>query len=96
MDHARIHLQILTQHDQLTFIIHNDIHPVPEKSENRIKIGLKNVIKRLQILYPEKHSLQFGEANGIFSVTMNIMLDKQKPNPKTEKSKKNPLIPVYA
>jgi LytS/YehU family sensor histidine kinase len=96
MDYARIQLQISTQHDQLVFTIHNDIHKIPERGEKRTKIGLKNVKKRLQILYPEKHSLQFLESDGIFTVTMNIMLDKQKPDPKTEKSKKNPLIPVYA
>ena len=95
MDHARIQLDISTQNNQLAFTIRNDVNPVPERGEARIKIGLKNVKKRLQILYPEKHSLHFQEADGIFSVTMSIMLDKQKPDSKPDKLKTNASIPVY-
>ncbi len=68
------------ENDQLIFIIRNDINPITERAEERIKIGLKNVKKRLQILYPEKHSLQFQELNRIFTVTMKIILDNQKPD----------------
>jgi hypothetical protein len=96
MDYARIHLQISTEYDQLTFIIRNDINPITEKAEERIKIGLKNVKKRLQILYPEKHSLQFQELNRMYSVTMNITLDYPKPDLKSGKLKTNPSIPTYA
>lgn len=79
MDHTRIHLDISTVENQLTFIIRNDINPVVEKKEKRIKIGLKNVKKRLQILYPEKHNLQFPESNGIFTVAMHIVLERKDP-----------------
>ncbi len=95
MDHARIRLQISSNQNQLTFKISNDIHPIPEKGGQRIKIGLKNVKKRLQILYPEKHSLHFTEENGVFSVSMTIMLDRQRPVVKIEKSITNPLKPEY-
>ncbi|HEY4966910.1 MAG TPA: histidine kinase [Puia sp.] len=95
MDHARIHLDISTLNNQLAFIMSNDVNPVPESREERIKIGLKNVKKRLQILYPEKHSLHFLEADGIFSVTMSIMLEKQKPDLKGDKLKMNASTPVY-
>ncbi len=81
MDHARIHLQISTKHNQLEFKISNDMHPVVERENERIKIGLNNVKKRLRILYPEKHNLDFLEAGGIFTVTMTIMLDKLKTIP---------------
>ena len=96
MDHARIHLQISTEQNRLVFKIHNDVNPVPERSGERIKIGLKNVKKRLQILYPDKYSLHFLEVNGIFTVTMMINLDKQKPDLKADKLKTNPSTPVYA
>jgi LytS/YehU family sensor histidine kinase len=95
MDNARIHLQISTLHDRLEFKISNNINPICEIGEERIKIGLKNVKKRLKILYPEKHSLHFLEVNRIFTVTMIIILDKQKPDRKTDKLT-NPSIPIYA
>jgi hypothetical protein len=96
MGHAGIHLQISTVENHLSFRISNNIHPVPDSGDERIKIGLKNVRKRLQILYPEKHNLQFLEVDGIFTVTLAIMLDKQKPDPKTDKLKTNSLITAYA
>ncbi len=96
MDHAKIRLQISTVQNQLTFKISNDIHLIPEKGEKRIKIGLKNVKKRLQILYPEKHSLHFTEANGVFTVTMIIFLDRQRPETINDKSITNLPTPAYA
>ena len=95
MDHARIHLLISTKQDQLKFRISNDIHPVPLKDDERIKIGLKNVKKRLQILYPAKHSLQYFETGGVFTLTMIIMLGKQQPDLKNDKLTTNPLITAY-
>lgn len=96
MDHARIHLQISTKQNQLEFRISNDIHPIPVRDDERIKIGLKNVKKRLQILYPDKHRLQYLEAGGIFTLTMIIMLEKQQTDLKTDILKTNPLITAYA
>jgi len=96
LDHARINLQISTTQNQLAFRISNDINPVPERIDKRIKIGLKNVKKRLQILYPEKHSLQFLESDGIFTAILNIKLDKQKSQVIAEKLKTNSSIPAYA
>lgn len=95
MQHARIHLKISTSWDRMEFIICNDTNPITEKGE-RTKIGLKNVKKRLQILYPEKHNLNFLEVNGVFTVTMIITLDKQKADPKFERKKVNPSIPSHA
>jgi sensor histidine kinase YesM len=96
IDQTRIHLQISTVKDQLEFKISNDIHPTSASSEERIKIGLKNVNKRLQILYADKHRLHFLEDDGIFTVVMIIMLEKQNPDVITDKLKTNLLISSYA
>jgi Histidine kinase len=96
MDHTRIFLQISTDQNHLVFIISNDINPIPERGSERIKIGLKNVKKRLQILYPDKHSLQFMAEQGIFTVNMIITLEKIKPDPGTDKLRSNLSIPAYA
>jgi sensor histidine kinase YesM len=96
MDHVSIHLQISTEKDRLAFTIKNEVNQIPERGGERIKIGLKNVKKRLQILYPDKFSLRILEENGIFTVSMMISLDKQKPDVKTDKLKLNSLILPYA
>lgn len=90
MDKAKIHLHISTERDWLEFKLSNNIYPVPEiEDDDRIKIGLKNVKKRLQILYPEKHTLQFQTVSEIFTVSMKIFLGRQK----EEKIQNNFLIP---
>jgi LytS/YehU family sensor histidine kinase len=57
------------------------------KTENRIarcerpiaeengRIGLNNVEKRLNLIYPENHSLEFGEVEGVFKLEMKIYLN---------------------
>jgi LytS/YehU family sensor histidine kinase len=96
MNHTRIFLQISTEQDHLIFKITNEINPIPEHSTERVKIGLKNVKKRLQILYPDKHSLEFMAADGIYTVTMIITLDKPKFDTKTDNVKANLSTPAYA
>jgi len=95
LDHAKIDLQISTTLNQLTFRISNDINPILEMDEKRIKIGLNNVRKRLQILYPQKHSLYILESNGIFTLTMNITLNKLNTDSNIDGLKTNYSTPLY-
>ena len=79
MEKSTIRLQISTDQNWLEFILENNIFPFPETEEDRVKIGLKNVRKRLQILYPAKHELHFGATDDTFSVVMKIHLDRKMP-----------------
>jgi sensor histidine kinase YesM len=96
LDKARIQLYISTENEWLDFKLINNIYPFQEADAGRVKIGLKNVRKRLQILYPEKHQLQFQSINEIFTVSMKIFLGKQLPVQKDNSILTNKNIPVYA
>eukprot|EP01029_Cantina_marsupialis_P022108 TRINITY_DN538425_c0_g3_i2.p2 TRINITY_DN538425_c0_g3~~TRINITY_DN538425_c0_g3_i2.p2 ORF type:complete len:115 (+),score=16.64 TRINITY_DN538425_c0_g3_i2:47-346(+) len=37
-------------------------------------IGIKNVIRRLELLYPEKHNLEIAEVDNLFKVSLKIDL----------------------
>lgn len=43
-------------------------------NEKSTKVGLKNTIKRLNLLYPNKHQLKIEECNDIFTVNLTIKL----------------------
>jgi hypothetical protein len=48
-----------------------------ESNEPSSGIGLKNVTRRLQLLYPDKHNLQISDQKGVFKVQLNMTLDKK-------------------
>lgn len=60
---------------QLTFKTENNIALREKtKGDKNGGIGIKNVEQRLQLIYPEHHSLEYGEKNGVFKLRMNIDL----------------------
>jgi hypothetical protein len=78
IDNAHIDLFIQTGNEWLDFKLKNSQPPVHEKQEERKKIGLQNVRKRLELLYPGKHQLDIQSSEKYFTVNMKIKLEKQK------------------
>lgn len=76
IDIPRIELFIETGNEWLEFKISNNKPSVREKENDRIKIGLINVQKRLSLLYPGEHELEIISTENLFTVCMKIKLDK--------------------
>jgi len=74
--HPFIRIQIdLTRRDKVFFMIENnrDEDPFdPVKPVVSNGIGLANVKKRLELLYPGRHHLQIEETRDLFSVELTI------------------------
>lgn len=67
-----IHLSV--QEDTLFFSVRNKVSShVDEPKDHRSGIGLKNVQRRLNMLYPEHH-LEVWEADGWFDVQLTLVL----------------------
>jgi len=45
-------------------------------SENNGGLGIPNVEKRLNLLYPDRHSIDYQEKDGIFHLEMKVELTK--------------------
>jgi hypothetical protein len=75
---ANIDLFIETGNEWLDFRISNSQPAAFEKQEERKKIGLINVQKRLELLYPGKHELEIHSSQELFRVRMKVKLEKQK------------------
>lgn len=69
-----IFIKLYCDSDALHFKIHNSLHPRneddPEKHSSGI--GLANVQKRLELLYPQKHQLLIHQTEKEFSVHLEI------------------------
>ena len=60
--------------ERLHFMIENSVPPAEIPIKKNGGIGLKNVRKRLQIAYPEKHSLEIERTNRMFKIQLQITL----------------------
>ncbi|QIA09573.1 sensor histidine kinase [Draconibacterium halophilum] len=72
---AQISTSLKTRHTTLEFKIENSKNPAMQAIANSSKgIGLNNVKKRLELLYPKKHKLEIDNKEATFSVTLSLEL----------------------
>ena len=70
-----VHIHLELNEESLIFLVENNLSdeakPTSEK-ELKNGIGLKNVTRRLELLYPQKHQLKHGVENGKYKVRLVI------------------------
>lgn len=72
-----VHISLSHIHGTLHFMCKNSVNKAntPESSLPKYHgIGLKNVKKRLELIYPSRHSLNFQEHSSYFTVTLDLHL----------------------
>jgi LytS/YehU family sensor histidine kinase len=71
--HSEIMISLTMMQDRLMFMVKNGKAgtPVSEKSTGT---GLKNVVRRLNLTYPDKHALKIGETETGYVVELKIIL----------------------
>lgn len=74
-DKGVIQIHIGLKGKQLHFTTENPVALREKSVEAELGgIGINNVEKRLNLIYPNRHTLKFGEKEGVFSVEMKIEL----------------------
>ena len=76
-----IKMDLRFDHHQLHFTISNSIHVNAELSQQLIQyrgIGLKNVQRRLDLIYPGEHELTIRQDDNQFQVTLYLGLHEHK------------------
>lgn len=70
-------IEVTTEAHRLNFKVKNKIssHPLEEK-DNDSGIGLKNVQRRLELLYPGKHQLDINTDKEWYEAVLNLQLSK--------------------
>ena len=76
LKHPWIKFEITMVGNQLFFMLSNSKPSLFQTNKQNKGIGLINVKKRLQLLYPGKHQLDVSETEDMFTVNMQILLDE--------------------
>ena len=74
-----VRLEITCVGNQLFFNLSNSKPSVIAPNKSNKGIGLNNVKKRLQLLYPGKHQLDINSTEDSFSVNMQLLLEEKLP-----------------
>ena len=69
-----INIQITINQDKLKFLISNKKNILAESYFEHPGIGIKNIIRRLDLVYPERHKFKITDENGMFSVLLEMPL----------------------
>lgn len=71
LEHAWIKIKLATSNGKIFFNIENSV-PEKGKPQGGQGMGISNVRQRLEVLYPQKHSLKIEEKDFIFKVQLEI------------------------
>jgi len=69
-----IRISMEQEHPQLVFRVSNSLPQTPFPKDKQSGIGLDNVRRRLDLLYPNRHELNISSTDSEFSVVLKILL----------------------
>lgn len=73
-EHSEISIHLATTDDTISFTSVNNIVKTDNGIHETTGIGINNVKRRLQLLYPGKHTLVVAESGNTFTVQLDILL----------------------
>jgi sensor histidine kinase YesM len=74
--HPAIRMNVIIEGDELVFFITNSKPLLQESTPRQAGLGLKNVKKRLQLLYPGRHKLNIVSEPESYAVLLRIFLSE--------------------
>ena len=69
-ENAYVHINLKSENNQIFFDIENNFDPTIETEHKGI--GLNNLNRRLELVYPKNHTLSFSKTNDVYKAQLNI------------------------
>lgn len=79
-EQLKLEIRAVIREQHLLFSVTNSAAIPSERSEGASGIGLQNVQRRLQLLYPQQHQLQIQQQPSFFSIRLKLELSQTKTN----------------
>lgn len=72
-----LNLALKQHHHELEFKMENSNSPRPARKDSNHGLGLENVQKRLNLLYPGRHKLLMEKTDKLFMVSLTLQLEQK-------------------
>lgn len=69
-EHAYVHINLISSENEISFAVENNFDRNGHSDEQGI--GLKNLKRRLELVYPKKHSLSYSETNDVYKTQLTL------------------------
>ena len=69
-DNAYVHINMKAENNEIIFDIENNFDPTLETEHKGI--GLKNLNRRLELVYPKSHNISFSKIDNVYKAQLNI------------------------
>jgi two-component system sensor histidine kinase AlgZ len=69
-ENAYVHIQMTAKNNEVSFDIENNFDATQDNEQ--VGIGLKNLKRRLELVYPKSHTLSFSKINDIYKAQLTI------------------------
>lgn len=69
-----VHVEMMANGKNIRFVVENTLNQHKPDVERASGVGLKNVKRRLELLYPGKHKLVINESNGKYITDLNLQI----------------------
>ena len=69
-EHAYVHINLVANNNQVTFEIENNFDETQD--DPNTGIGIKNLKRRLELVYPKNHRLTLSKTDSIYNATLTI------------------------
>ena len=69
-ENAYVHINLKSENNQIFFDIENNFDPTIETEQ--VGIGLDNLNRRLELVYPKHYTLSFSKSDNVYKAQLNI------------------------
>ena len=69
-ENAYVHINLVAHDNEVKFEIENNFDAIPDNQASGI--GLKNLKRRLELVYPKNHTLTIAKTDNTYNAKLNI------------------------